>query len=1120
MSFNVADLVATLRVDRGSFDRDIAGAGQQVQGLGAMASRAGDSFRQDLTAGVQATSLAIMALGTAAAVTLSKVFDTGVAYNTLQQTSRAALRTLLGGAQQANAQMDKLDAFARTSPFSKAVFITAQQQLIGFGTEAERVIPILSAINDAVAAMGGSNEDIAGISFALAQVAGVGKITGDTLMQLGQRGIDAAKIIGDGMGMTTEEVRKGITEATIDSEAALTVLIEGMQTKFAGAAANVKETMTGASDRVAAATRDIGAALAEPFVSKNGGGRLVQWTNDWADALRAVESRVPAVTSLVLARLSPALSQVSVVIGDVKDAVKDFDLNVVNRGLDQLVAHAPAFAALTGAVIGFSGGALGAIPVVGGLLASLNPLALAIAAVVAVSPQLRSGLVDVAREFQPLLPVVGELAGALSNALSSAVSATVPLLTTAATVASALVTALIPLLDGVAFLAEGFTQLPGPVQTGIVAFGALLFLLPMLNTATAAVGTSFTRLTGQIAAAGVAATASKGIGALFTMMGGPWMLVIAGAAAALGMYSASQQKAKEAAQAHTQALDEQTGAITAQNREIAATAIANDRNDGFYLFSSGAKSASESLKLLGKSVQDTGNIVAEGGEPYDRMIATLEEGKLALSEAGSQTDEYGRVVEGSSARFDTWAASLGRGSGFLKQLTESDMTHLLDVLQKQREAVGSATNAWDLANDSQAEGTKVTTELADAIRQVGDESSNSADRVNAYKDVIDALNGKVPTAAEQQRDLAKSSRTLAEFLNQVDGAGQKVGLSLVDASTGAIALNDQGDQLQSMLGTLQEKGLAAALSASDFAKANGNAAGAAAAADAALAPFKATLQDLANQGLLTQDQVNALSTSLFGVPGETTAVITDGNSASAVRLQVEELTRKVNAVPDKNITITEPMSPAVMARLQALGYSVQTLPNGNINITTTGVQSAENQLNWTARERTAIIRAHTVNTGASDAGYSSGGGVGGLAAGGLVEFYANGGTRGIPPLVPMSAVAAIVPPNTYRVVGDNAHVPEIYAPINGSARSLEIMRQGADRMGFQMVPKGALRMFADGGTNNLPAGSTSAAPAQEAGATERHLHLHYGNVQTSDPAEFHRKNQRDLRDALALFDPK
>src|SRR5699024_2136926 len=73
---------------------------------------------------------------------------TGISYNTLQQTSRAALTTLTGSAEAAHAQMDKLDEFAKGSPFAKDVFIRAQQQMLGFGIEAKKVIPYLDSIQD------------------------------------------------------------------------------------------------------------------------------------------------------------------------------------------------------------------------------------------------------------------------------------------------------------------------------------------------------------------------------------------------------------------------------------------------------------------------------------------------------------------------------------------------------------------------------------------------------------------------------------------------------------------------------------------------------------------------------------------------------------------------------------------------------------------------------------------------------------------------------------------------------------------------------------------------------------------------------------------------------------
>jgi len=258
---------------------EVAGTAEHT--LGRLAQSANQNADAWTTAG---TAL----LGAGAAVTGLGVaaLKTGIDYNTLQQQSRAALTTLLGGAEAANAQMDKLDAFARTSPFSKSTFITAQQQLLAFGVAADQVVPTLQAIQDAVAAAGGSNQQLSELVFVLAQVQAAGKITGQDLIQFGQRGVDAATLIGSQMGKTGAQIRADITAGSLDAGTAISALTAGMEQKFGGAAGNVKKTFLGATDRVKSAWRDLSSELAEGLVGKNGGGALGGLANRAADAMR------------------------------------------------------------------------------------------------------------------------------------------------------------------------------------------------------------------------------------------------------------------------------------------------------------------------------------------------------------------------------------------------------------------------------------------------------------------------------------------------------------------------------------------------------------------------------------------------------------------------------------------------------------------------------------------------------------------------------------------------------------------------------------------------------------------------------------------------------------------
>ena len=285
--------ISDFQAKMGQASRSLSDFEREQQKMGGAATTTLGRMVQSAKANEQAwqtTGRTLLGVGTAITGIGVAALKTGIEYNTLQQTSRAALTTIMGGAKQANQQMDKLDDFARNSPFAKQVFIQAQQQMLGFGIEARKVIPYMDAIQNAVAATGGSNQDIAELSRVFSQVSANAKITARDLMMFGQRGVDAATIIGSQMGKTGAEIRSEITAGTLDAHEALDALAAGMEERFGGAAANVKNTMDGAWDRVKAAWRDLSAELAAPLVGPEGGGFAIDFLNSLADAMRAFQN--------------------------------------------------------------------------------------------------------------------------------------------------------------------------------------------------------------------------------------------------------------------------------------------------------------------------------------------------------------------------------------------------------------------------------------------------------------------------------------------------------------------------------------------------------------------------------------------------------------------------------------------------------------------------------------------------------------------------------------------------------------------------------------------------------------------------------------------------------------
>ena len=238
----------------------------------------------------------------------------GIEFNSLKQTSGAALKTVTGSAEDARRQMDKLNEFGSKSWVMRDVLIRSQQAMAGFGVETKKIIPYLDGLQEAVAASGGSSQDFEELARVMAKVKSQGKITAETFNEFGTRGVDAATIIGEQMGMTGQEIRDSVTDGALGADQALDALAEGMKTKFDGATENLRNTFRGAMDNLTAAWRDLSASMAEPIVGPDGGGLAVSGLNALADAIvrvKDVADEMPngvKATGLVIGGLAGATS--------------------------------------------------------------------------------------------------------------------------------------------------------------------------------------------------------------------------------------------------------------------------------------------------------------------------------------------------------------------------------------------------------------------------------------------------------------------------------------------------------------------------------------------------------------------------------------------------------------------------------------------------------------------------------------------------------------------------------------------------------------------------------------------------------------------------------------------
>lgn len=737
MPFDVGSLVATLRIEGlDKYTRDVNQAGVVLTNAGQKANRAG----QVAAGALRGASLAVGALTVATGVWLTQTFKTGLAYNQLQQQSRAAMKTILGGAKQANAQMDKLDAFATKSPFAKQVFITAQQQLLAFGRATDKVLPDLNAMQDAVAAMGGSSNDLAHLAFVFAQIQSAGKITGQDLMQFGQMGVDAATLIGKQMGKTGGQIRSEITAGSLDATKALDALSKGMEQRFGGAAANVKNTIAGTIDRIHAATRDIGSALAEPFVGHKGGGRFIEWGNDLADVLRAAQKQISPLADLVMHRLDPAFDAIGRGLKRAKDVADRFDVSKVNRGLELLGRNEPAISGIAGAMLAMNTNALKGIPVLGDLIPKINPIVAGIAAIALTSPEMRDGLRDIFDALKPLLPVVGDLATALSRDLSAAVGPAADLLEVFADVAKP-----------IAGLIAG---IPGPVILMVGAFVALRKANTGLAGLLARAGDQAVGMAGKLGIAGGAADGFKGmLGGVSTFLTGPWGLAIGAAAAIIGgVFMSRIANAKHEVDEFTDSLDKNTGAMTKNTREQVFNSL--QKNGGIAY----AKQLGINLNLLTDAA--LGNTDAQA-----KLGAKLDEIRDKADKGAGLWDAHGRKLAEDATIADRLAEAYGLTNKRVQEGLDQKADELaaMDATTKARDAVKDATKKY---NDQVRENNKLfkdTPGLYAQNRQALDDLAKKA------RDYVD-------TVRSQTRSTKETTRAQADMAGEIIHAARQMGM--------------------------------------------------------------------------------------------------------------------------------------------------------------------------------------------------------------------------------------------------------------------------------------------------------------------------------------------------------
>ena len=229
------------------------------------------------------------------------------------ETSEIAFTTMLGSAEAAETMMGQLADFAASTPFELTGLTSATQQLLAYGFTAEDVIPMLTAVGDATAALGTGQSGIEAVTRALGQMQTRGKVSAEEMLQLTEAGIPAWEYLARAIGTDTAGAMAAVSEGAVDASTGIQALTKGMEEDFGGMMESQSKTVAGLMSNLAD-------SLTQPLMEL----RDTQGYEDFADALsEIVDAAEPFVESL-LPHLSDGLSMAAGVMEGAADAMDAF----------------------------------------------------------------------------------------------------------------------------------------------------------------------------------------------------------------------------------------------------------------------------------------------------------------------------------------------------------------------------------------------------------------------------------------------------------------------------------------------------------------------------------------------------------------------------------------------------------------------------------------------------------------------------------------------------------------------------------------------------------------------------------------------------------------------------
>jgi len=216
-----------------------------LNGAAGRASRGGMAeFNKGMKESIDASNALAAGMGVVGAGILALV-GTGVKLAADQEQAMIAFTSMLGSAEEAKTFLEGLADFAANTPFELAGLRDSSRMLLAFGFQAKEIIPIMTNVGDAVAALGGGEFEIQRVVRALGQMQAKGKVSAEEMMQLAELGIPVWELLANEIGVSIPEAMKMAEKGVITGVEGIDAIVEGLGERFGGMMEQQSQSLSG-----------------------------------------------------------------------------------------------------------------------------------------------------------------------------------------------------------------------------------------------------------------------------------------------------------------------------------------------------------------------------------------------------------------------------------------------------------------------------------------------------------------------------------------------------------------------------------------------------------------------------------------------------------------------------------------------------------------------------------------------------------------------------------------------------------------------------------------------------------------------------------------------------------